>query len=102
MPHGSDRKRPFGCLSASRPTVASQGAAPYVLADVWPQIAKAALAAEGNSLAAWLRIGMVSRVWRESVAGVCNAAWLARLNHYDARIRRPRCCLLCWPHYSLH
>ena len=42
-----------------------------VPSDVYPTIARAALAAEGNTLATWLRLSMVSRTWRESVAGVC-------------------------------
>ena len=35
------------------------------------------LAAEGDSLAAWLRISMVARAWRECVAGACRFACLA-------------------------
>ena len=39
--------------------------------DTLAWITKAALAAEGNSLAAWLRLSMVSRAWREALAGLC-------------------------------
>lgn len=37
--------------------------------DVWAAVAKAALAAEGDSLAIWLRLGMVSRSWRDILSG---------------------------------
>ncbi len=38
--------------------------------DIWPRLARAALAAKGDSVAAWQRLSMVSRIWRMSVAGV--------------------------------
>jgi len=37
--------------------------------DVWRTIALAALAAEGNSVSAWLRLSMVSSAWRKVLAG---------------------------------
>ena len=38
--------------------------------DVIRMLVRAALAAEGDSLAAWLRLSMVSRAWRESLTGI--------------------------------
>ncbi len=38
--------------------------------DVSRTLARAALAAEGDSLAAWLRLSMVSRTWRKALAGI--------------------------------
>ena len=34
----------------------------------------AALAAEGDCLAAWLRLSLVSRTWRDSLAGMDRSA----------------------------
>ncbi len=48
---------------------ASQLGASYLPADLLSRILRTALAAEGDSLAAWLRISIVSRAWRDSVAG---------------------------------
>ena len=50
--------------------VAAQQPASDVPPDVWRTLARAALAAEGDSVAAWLRLSMVSRTWREALAGV--------------------------------
>ena len=49
-------------------------------ADVWRTLAVAALAAEGGSLAAWLRLSLVSRTWRDSLAGAYRlaACWSPR------------------------
>ncbi len=41
--------------------------------DLWSTLARAALAAEGDSIAAWLRLRLVSRIWRDALAGVCLA-----------------------------
>ena len=77
---------PFTCRKGSGPQASflssqdsqavscrRQRAMPYVPADVWPTIARAMLVAEGDSMAAWLRISMVSRNWRESVAGAARS-----------------------------
>ena len=45
--------------------------------DVWRTLARAALTAEGDSLAAWLRLSTVSRTWREALAGVDCSATIA-------------------------
>ena len=50
--------------------VATQQPASDVPPDVWRTLARPALAAEGDSVAAWLRLSMVSRTWREALAGV--------------------------------
>ena len=47
----------------------SQRGTSHALPDVWRLITAAALAAEGNSLAAWMRLSMVSRAWHDSLAG---------------------------------
>ena len=38
--------------------------------DVWLTLARAALAAEGNTVTAWARLIAVSSLWHEALAGV--------------------------------
>ena len=49
--------------------------------DVWSTLARAALAAEGDGLAAWLRLSLVCRAWRDSLAGACDMRTVARTSH---------------------
>ena len=53
---------------------ARQQATYGVPADVWRTLALAALVAEGDSLAAWLRLSLVSRTWRDSLSGAYRPA----------------------------
>lgn len=43
--------------------------APELPPDVWGAVARAALAAEGHALAAWARLSLVSRAWRDGLTG---------------------------------
>ena len=74
-----------------------------VLLDAWRTLARAALAAEADSLAAWLRLSMVSRAWREALAGVhslcmgCPAHAQLRIYHSNAcgSLARSCRCTVC-------
>lgn len=48
---------------------ALQQAMPGIPPDVLRDLLTMALAAEGDSLAAWLRLSRVCRLWRDSLAG---------------------------------
>ena len=63
-----------------------------LLPDLWPSLAKAALAADGNSLAAWLRLSMVCRTWRESLAGAHRLALPSSLRS-SSMLSKPNGCL---------
>ncbi len=45
-------------------------AMPDLPPDAWSTVARAALAAEGYSPAAWARLSLVSRAWRDGLTGV--------------------------------
>ncbi len=46
---------------------------PALPADVWGRITREALAAEGSTMPAWLRLGLVCRAWRENLRGAQTA-----------------------------
>jgi len=80
---------------------------PELPPDVLRTLLATALAAEGNSLAAWLRLSLVSRGWRDALAGACQepvpyAACTLKGSHHVvcSRHRRQRVRIAAELHFA--